>query len=296
MNSSCSLLSFGQVAGGVNGPLLDALAKKVKHHDIDCVNLFREGGPLLGTLQCTGNGTPIPPGEHASFSDLLKNCESSNRQLLNGIKEDGSHSEDLVRMCVDDAKLGRMSFPTIANDLELREKVFSPRFCVEQGTRADGTVKLRAVDDFTRSGCNPCTTPSEKLHYDSLDVFIASLRVMAKQYSIDLEFWKADIDAAYRRVPVAPEHRQFAWIFFKRRGTPLISQHFSLPFGSLASVHHWDRIGVLLFTLADFLIIACRVRFASSSNRTSATPFASAEVPFVPPNRFALAFCPQVRR
>ena len=257
------------------------MAKKVLHHDRDCVNLFREGGPLLGTLCYTGNGTQISLPEHASIPALLEQCSRCNSALFAAVKEDEAHSLDLVKLCVDDANLGRMSFPKIAGHVDLDGRVFSPRFCIEQGVRADGTQKLRAVDDFTRGGCNPCTAASEKLHYDNLDVFIASLRAMAKQHSTALELWKADIDAAYRRVPVAPEHRKFAWVVFKRLGKPVISQHFSLPFGSLASVHHWDRVGESSLPRYYFRACALHCRF---------TPACYCETSVAPPGAEVLLF------
>ena len=37
-------------AAEVNGPLMVALAEKVGYHDVDCVELFRKGAPLVGKL------------------------------------------------------------------------------------------------------------------------------------------------------------------------------------------------------------------------------------------------------
>ena len=37
-------------AAEVNGPLMIALAEKAGYHDVDCVELFREGAPLVGKL------------------------------------------------------------------------------------------------------------------------------------------------------------------------------------------------------------------------------------------------------
>ena len=37
-------------AAEVNGPLMVALAEKAGYHDVDCVELFREGAPLVGKL------------------------------------------------------------------------------------------------------------------------------------------------------------------------------------------------------------------------------------------------------
>ena len=64
------------------------------------------------------------------------------------------------------------------------------------GTRPDGSEKLRAVDDFTRSGCNPATVVTERLKYDSGDTFLALLRAARKHLGHDLCLWKADIDSA----------------------------------------------------------------------------------------------------
>lgn len=36
---------------GVNGPLLEALAKRAKYHDKDCVDLFKTGAPIVGVLE-----------------------------------------------------------------------------------------------------------------------------------------------------------------------------------------------------------------------------------------------------
>ena len=54
---------------------------------------------------------------------------------------------------------------------------------------------------------------------------------------------KGDIDSAYRRVPVAPEHREFARVVFKHEEQIWEAGHLGMPFGSLASLHGWDRIG-----------------------------------------------------
>ena len=52
------------------------------------------------------------------------------------------------------------------------------------------------------------------------------------------------------RIPVAPEHRHLAWIAFGHNGQKVVAQHTVMPFGALASVYHWDRLGELLKTIA----------------------------------------------
>ena len=38
-------------------------------------------------------------------------------------------------------------------------------------------------------------------------------------------------------------HREFGAVIFVLRGVMYISEHKCMPFGSIASVHCWDRIG-----------------------------------------------------
>ena len=120
------------------------------------------------------------------------------------------------------------------------------------GVKADGSIKVRAVDDFTESMCNPCTKPTEKLRCDTLDLFFDVLRGLSKRLGIavPLSMFKADIDAAFRRIPLLPEHRRFAYVAFLVENRIVIAGHAAMPFGSIASVHHWDRVGSLLCAIA----------------------------------------------
>ena len=111
------------------------------------------------------------------------------------------------------------------------------------GLKTDGSTKLRAIDDFTRSGINARTWPSEKLQYEALDTMMEFLRQSHSTLGCNLKLWKSDIDSAYRRIPVAAESKDNAWIVFKTARSFVAARHYALPFGSVASVHHWDRIG-----------------------------------------------------
>ena len=84
------------------------------------------------------------------------------------------------------------------------------RFAVEQGH------KIRPVDDYSRSGINMATAPSEKLHYEGLDHAIAGFTEVQSRLGSKLKLWKADIDSAFRRVPLKPQVRWAAAIAFKQ--------------------------------------------------------------------------------
>lgn len=238
----------------MNGPLLNALAAKIGYHDCECIDLVRWGGPLVGKLPSSGNGKQLTAvdlvraaDDALSVDELCTNAAKTNKELVVSIREDRNFSGDLLKICLEDFAMGRMSKPQLVSDELLASTNLSPRFCVEQGVRADGSPKLRAVDDCSRSFCNSAVVATERLHYDGLDTFLAALRQARCKWGLELEMWKADIDSAYRRIPVAPEHRRFAWVVFKRCNVPLAVQHFCLPFGSVASVHNWDRIGAIYF-------------------------------------------------
>ena len=64
--------------------------------------------------------------------------------------------------------------------------------------------------------------------------------------------FKADIDSAFRRLPVAPTHRRYACVAFLAEGSLRIMRHNAMPFGAIASVVHWDRIGAILCRAPSF--------------------------------------------
>ena len=58
-------------------------------------------------------------------------------------------------------------------------------------------------------------------------------------------------------------HRQFAHIAFQHGGEVYTSGHTAMPFGSVASVHAWHRVGWLLTLCAA--VTACDSRFPAGS-------------------------------
>ena len=79
-------------------------------------------------------------------------------------------------MCLDDVALGRMEGQTQLQSELLDACNLSPRFCIEQGSKADGTPKLRAIDDLSFSNVNASTGGTEKLRCDTLDLLFEVLK------------------------------------------------------------------------------------------------------------------------
>ena len=104
---------------------------------------------MLGELPYSGNGTQLDANGEKSIGQLRGACRSRNSKLLKTLKED-DHGVDLLAITRDDAKKGRMSWPVPAAGVEVGEMLLHPRFAVEQ-TRADGSIKLRAIDHLSWS-------------------------------------------------------------------------------------------------------------------------------------------------
>lgn len=215
--------------------------------------MFRFGGDLLGTLCCSGNGVPVQNPVACTEAEIVRDMAAKNRELIKGLRED-VNSDVSLKKAQTDAKLNRMSWPRplVADDVV--HSVLSPRMCIEQGVGKDGAPKFRAVDDFTRSHMNACTQPTEKLSCDTLDAVFRTLRELSLKLDCPISMFKADIDAAFRRVPIAAAQRRYGKVVFKHKSRVMVSEHVCMPFGSIASVHNWDRVGSFLCALGRKLL------------------------------------------
>ena len=244
----------------MNVPLLEWLVERHGHDDKDVAKLFKEGAPLVGELRFSGGD-----GNDAVAVDaterLIKGRSSWNASLQKNLKHSdlgtGGRSQtaqallDLTRM---DAALGRMTNPKIC-DGDDEGCLFSKRFCLEQGTRPDGTAKLRPCDDATASWVNGYAQLLEKLRLENLSDLHQLALLVHREFlkagicAVTLEVLKADVDSAFRRVPILPEHRKLAAVLFAVGNQLYSSTHLALPFGFTGSVVAWERVGAAIATI-----------------------------------------------
>jgi hypothetical protein len=151
--------------------------------------------------------------------------------------------------------------PFSGDTLDLDGVLLGRRFSREQGTKPDGTLKLRAVDDKTADGCNACARPTAKPTQDSVDMLVAVMIAFRSVVSNSCKLWKADIDSAYRRIPARASERWALWVAFLVDGKPFAAGHNAMPFGSIGSVHGWDRIGSLFRHLGRRLLFIPLLRY-----------------------------------
>jgi len=68
------------------------------------------------------------------------------------------------------------------------------------GLKPDGSVKLRAVDNFTASGANPCIVTTEKLRCDTLDTYDKFLGVAVDKLGVRFFSWHVELVAVCVRL------------------------------------------------------------------------------------------------
>ena len=184
------------VAKDVNGPLFDWVWKRMGSSDVPAHVCLRNGSPLIGHIRARGKGTPIEPTNLGDAWALWDGCLEANQELICSLKDD-ERAQELHELAMQDAELNRMSFPRPVCELDLRKVKLHPRFAVCQGRKADGSVKVRAVDHFSwvapssakwkRKRCskdvrregstNGCVSVCERIKHDHLDALIQAVKL-----------------------------------------------------------------------------------------------------------------------
>ena len=131
---------------------------------------------------------------------------------------------------------------------------------------------------MTESMVNASTAAQEKLQCESLDHLVELARLLRGSVEASLcmqhvcgsslalchckgplGLLKADIDSAFRRLPIEPEHRNLAHVAFRAEGVTKVFGHNAMPFGAIASVHAWDRIGMQFVFVWAWRVLMCRL-------------------------------------
>ena len=241
--------SVARVAEGVNGPLFEKLLKLAGWCDPAVVDFFVQGAPLVGALPRSGVGWAGGEEAPVPVADPLVGAKKKNERMVARSRCD-EFAEDLFDLTLQDAELGRMSVPQPLESVDMARSVVTPRFAVAQGLRPDGSRKIRAVDDCTASELNAATSGSEKMRHDTIDRLFELAALFAREGRALPKFWKADIDAAFRRIPLRPEDYHLAWVTFMHKGKHVAARHNACPFGAVSSVHNWERLGAAVAAIA----------------------------------------------
>ena len=249
-----------RIIHSVNGPLLRNLLDWTHYPDMGVVDILLKGAPVLGTLPESGLYDAKEFPEPESTSALWHSSRAHNDELLAGLRRD-ANSAEIHRQVLADAALGRMTEPVRVEDVDLDAVRLSPRFAITQGTKPDGSPKIRIIDDLARGGVNEACQPVEQLKLDGADVLVCALRTYRRLCGVAPSLFKADVDSAYRRVPIQPGERWCVHAVYAHGPDVFVAGHLALPFGALGSVFGWDRVGACLAHLARHILMLPCLRY-----------------------------------
>ena len=258
----------------VNGKLLFELGCAVHHNDVACVELLRNGAPLYGLLEVCGNGPAKDVTQVTSLETLYEGCQESNEALLNSLRAE-PYEKELHELTLEDARLGRMTYPIAADRVDCSRTKLHPRFAVEQGLKPNGDTKIRAVDNMSWShapgrtskkrlreqSVNGCSAIPEKVQHDHVDDLAEGMATFMRLMKEAPALVKADISAAFRRVPLFPGHRWAAGVAYMAEGQAWVAWHIACMFGAASSVYNWERIGALLAAIIVGVLKICLFRY-----------------------------------
>jgi hypothetical protein len=135
---------------------------------------------------------------------------------------------------------GRMS-PLVASSTHSR--VVTRRFPVQQRS-SSGKLKVRIIDDFKESLVNSSCEIAGRIHMGSVrHLSRICLSIWRSSPSRPLVLAKADFSKAYRCCPISAEHLPFADVILRGSSGVLRSTQWAMPFGAIAAVYAWDRVG-----------------------------------------------------
>eukprot|EP00971_Amphidinium_carterae_P116065 2299382-Amphidinium_carterae.1 len=220
---------------------------------------FLYGFPLLGTI----------PLSDAPASPLRKEAAKASEEDLRQARAEGNHlvlsklkptewEEDLSDIWAADFELGAMSEAELVTPEVLSSVSLTRRLAVRE-LRSKGW-RTRAVDHFTESGINGSTQVQDSPSHDTLDV-LASIIHMFLQHGQHCHMWKRDVSKAFRRLPIALQHLEFAWVVWLNQGHTYMAQHRGMPFGAISSVYGWHRAGNFLLAVVTRLCLAPAAKY-----------------------------------
>ena len=86
--------------------------------------------------------------------------------------------------------------------------------------------------------------------HDHLDDLLAAMRLHFELIGASPGLVTADIDSAFRRIPLNVQHRWAAGVAYLHNGIAYVAFHYAMPFGATSSVFNWHRVGDLILTIA----------------------------------------------
>ena len=250
-----------RVVQSVNGPLLKELMEEAGYNGENVLKAFEEGVDMIGPLKGSAYGARLPRKKDlTSENELWAGRRESNKKALSSLADD-PHEEALMEQLMTEAYEGKISFPWRVKDEDADGTRLCPRFGREQGRRANGEARIRAIDNGTKHGHNDGAEMTRKLKMGKISQLVSIARRRYRAGRRKTKFLKADVGAAFRRNPVKPRHRWLTTALFRYKGEAWAAQHHATPFGFIASVPAWDIVGEALEVIITRLLWIAVLRY-----------------------------------
>ncbi|CAE7566848.1 unnamed protein product [Symbiodinium sp. CCMP2592] len=276
-----------KVLQGKRLKLLERIAGSLGWVDMKVFDELRSGFDLVGHHEHTGVFAHEPRPPKLAEGDFANAAQFLQPALLGKIRASASdaNARELWDKTLDEVSDGILEGPLSAEVLSARHGpcwLPTRRFGVEQTSSAGR--KLRPVDDFTENKVNLAFGSMDKLDLNALDELIGICRLWIRvlngppDFTIPLstgaslsgrlhDGWKKvgcepllttlDLRSAYKQFVVSAKSRAFAIIALldPSTGEPGLFESKALPFGSSASVLHFNRLARLFWRIGVELCV-----------------------------------------
>ena len=241
---------------GGHPALLHWCLQQIKWHDADLITDLLDGFPLVGHIPVDSSARlKTVRSPKLTVDELLDKVESLRSRALerHGLHADPETDGTIFTLTTDEVDLKRMSTPRPPHGRQLLTR----RFGVWQ-TDSKGRLKLRCIDDFAESLINDTTLIDRAIRMGRVSDLVDVISIL-ESTSRDLRLLKSDFSAAYRGCPIKTSHLRFASVLVRdASGTLHQTRLRAMPFGAVAAVYAWDRLGgAIQAILQRMFLIPC---------------------------------------
>ena len=238
-------------AGNLRSVALTLLAREQGLGCASWLQQFLYGFPLIGRLSQL-NCFPRRERDYNKRAEKLsKILKSTSTRFTDRARKSGNkNAEELWNEAMEQVNKGWLNLPTPLSTEQKPFVLHNPELNIAFRFGVEQSDKLRACDDLRHSRTNlACVveTPIKLVSWDHL-VEVTNLTNTATR---NWAFFKADHEAAYKQLPLAPSHAKLAIIALKNptdgRWYGFLSR--TMVFGAIAAVLHYNVFSRLIAEL-----------------------------------------------
>ena len=241
--------------------LFSELLKEVDYPDTGISAQMAGGFDLVGRIPPSGVFNKRKTIANISPDDLRSTARRTRAGILQSMRSSGDLDIDhgVYKATLDELQRGWLHGPYPLSEIPLTASI-TRRFGIKQGTREDGTAKIRPIDDFTESQINLTNSCGESVSLHGTDVLGAVGVRLAElcgpggalhPSEVLVRTW--DLHKAYKNLALSLDALQDAYlaVFNPTTGDVELYGQYVLPFGARASVNGFCRVSHALWAIGS---------------------------------------------